>query len=395
MPLTAYAVLFMPRAMVSLRAALRQMPPEFDNIAHSLGVRPVAVLLRVTLPLIARGVGAGSALVFLAVITDVPAGEVTALIGRSGSGKSTLLRIIAGFDRPDAGTVTIADRTLTSSAGDVPPHRRRIGYGTQEGSLFPHLTVAGNISFGLPRATRRDRRIVAELLELVALDSRYAHRYPHQLSGGEQQRVALARALATRPDVVLLDEPFSALDAELRADTRRAVTTALAATRTTTVLVTHDQGEALSVAKQVAVLRDGTIVQAGPPEKIYRQPVDHAVAAFVGELTAIPALLRGETTDTALGSIALPEPAHGKGVVLVRPEQIMVTDPSPGLIQATTLSIDFRGHDGLVQLLPDAKNLEVESDSPITARIAGQLLPPPGQRVGVRLTGTALAACVQ
>ncbi|GAA0993923.1 ABC transporter ATP-binding protein [Acrocarpospora macrocephala] len=313
-----------------------------------------------------------------------PGGELTALIGRSGCGKSTLLRIIAGFDRPDAGTVTIAGSTVT----DVPSHRRRIGYVTQEGHLFPHLTVAGNVTFGLPRRVRRDDQVVAELLELVALDRRYARRYPHQLSGGEQQRVALARALATRPDVVLLDEPFSALDAELRVDTRRAVTAALAATHTTTLLVTHDLSEALSLAKQVAVLRDGMIVQAGLPEEIYRRPADRAVAAFVGELTAIPALLAGDKAVTALGTIALTESAHGTGSVLVRPEQIVVTDPRPGLPLATTLAIDFRGHDGLVRLLVD---VEIGKGLTVTARVAGQLLPTPGQRVGVRLTGIALA----
>ncbi|GAA1283532.1 Fe(3+) ions import ATP-binding protein FbpC [Planotetraspora silvatica] len=322
----------------------------------------------------------------------VPAGELTALIGRSGSGKSTLLRLIAGFDRPGTGTVTVAGRTLTAPAIDVPSHRRRIGYVTQEGSLFPHLTVAENVTFGLPRRTRHDDRVVAELLELVALDHRYARRHPHQLSGGEQQRVALARALATRPDLVLLDEPFSALDAELRADTRRAVTAALAATRTTAVLVTHDQSEALSLAEQVAVLRDGMIVQVGSPVEVYRRPVDRTVAAFVGELTAIPASLNGDTADTALGRISLPEPAHGIGAVLVRPEQIVVTDPAPGLAHATALAIDFRGHDGLVRLRVDTEYADAESGLTVTARSAGQLLPEPGQRVGVRLTGTALAS---
>ncbi|GII56606.1 Fe(3+) ions import ATP-binding protein FbpC [Planotetraspora thailandica] len=312
----------------------------------------------------------------------VPAGRLTALIGRSGSGKSTLLRLVAGFDRPDAGTVSIADRPMA----DVPPERRRIGYVTQEGSLFPHLTVAGNVTFGLPWRTRRDRRVVDEMLELVALDHRYARRYPHQLSGGEQQRVALARALATQPDLVLLDEPFSALDAELRADTRRAVTAALAATGTTTVLVTHDQAEALSLAAQVAVLRDGVIVQAGPPEEVYRRPVDPAVAAFVGELTTIPAQLTGDTAETPLGPIPLPNPAYGTGTVLVRPEQIVFTDTATARVRGKAVAIDFRGHDGLVDLLVDAETGGVR----LTARCAGQLLPAPGQRVGLHLVGTAL-----
>ncbi|WP_345483576.1 ABC transporter ATP-binding protein [Planotetraspora phitsanulokensis] len=326
----------------------------------------------------------GTAKVLDGLDLTAPAGQLTALIGRSGSGKTTLLRLIAGFDRPDAGTVMIADRPMA----DVPPERRRIGYVPQEGSLFPHLTVAGNVTFGLPRRARRDRHVVADMLELVALDHRYARRYPHQLSGGEQQRVALARALATRPDLVLLDEPFSALDAELRADTRRAVTAALAATAATTVLVTHDQAEALSLAAQVAVLRDGVIVQAGSPEAVYRRPADDVVAAFVGELTMIPAQLTGDTAETPIGPIALPHPAYGDGAVLVRPEQVMITDPENGFARAKAVTIDFRGHDGLVELLVDAERGHLT----LTARTAGQLLPAPGQRVGLHLTGTALAS---
>ncbi|MFC4591240.1 ATP-binding cassette domain-containing protein [Sphaerisporangium corydalis] len=395
MLIAVYAVLFMPRAMVSLRAALRQTPPELDDVARSLGVGPLAVTLRVTLPLIGRGAAAGAALVFLAVATELtstlllaPIGTRTlaTLIGRSGCGKSTFLRIVAGLDRPGAGTVAVAGRTLTSPEAMVAPQRRRIGYVTQEGNLFPHLTVAANVTFGLPRRLRRDERVIAELLELVALDRRYGRRYPHELSGGEQQRVALARALAPRPDLVLLDEPFSALDAELRAGTRRAVTAALAATRTTTVLVTHDQAEALSLAGQVAVLRDGVIAQAGPPVEIYRHPADRDVAAFVGELTEIPALLDGGTAETALGRVDLTRPAHGPGAVFVRPEQIVITDPTPGHARATALDVDFRGHDGLVRL-----RIDTHDGLTVTARCAGRSLPSPGQTVGLHLTGTAVA----
>lgn len=314
----------------------------------------------------------------------VPDGALTALIGRSGSGKTTLLRLVAGFDRPDAGTIHIGGRNVAG----IPPERRRIGYVTQEGNLFPHLTVAANITFGLPWRARRQRRGVAALLELVGLDGRYAARHPHELSGGEQQRVALARALAPRPDLVLLDEPFSSLDAELRQSTRQAVADALATTATTTVLVTHDQAEALSLADRVAVLRDGVIVQEGPPVEIYRHPVDLGVARFVGDVAELPAALHGEAADTVLGPVPLPEPAHGRGRVLVRPEQITLTEPERAAVTATVLHVDFRGHDGLVRVGLD----EGDDGSEITARCPGQLLPPVGRRVGLRVSGTALGA---
>jgi len=324
----------------------------------------------------------GATPVLRGVDLTVGAGALTALVGRSGCGKTTLLRIVAGFDRPDAGTVAIGGRTVAG----LPPERRRIGYVTQEGNLFPHLNVAANISFGLPWRERRDRHRVAALLELVGLDPRYARRPPHQLSGGEQQRVALARALAPGPDVVLLDEPFSALDAELRGSTRRAVSAALAATGTTTVLVTHDQAEALSLASRVAVLRDGVIVQEDTPTGLYLRPADPGVAAFVGDVVTLPAALKGDLAETALGRIPLTRPAHGDGTVLVRPEQIEITPAAAGYVDAVTGDVEFRGDDGLVRL-------RVESpDGPLqlVARCPAHRLPSPGERVGLRLTGPAI-----
>lgn len=321
-------------------------------------------------------------------------GSLTALIGRSGCGKTTLLRMIAGFDRPDAGTVSIGGRTVTAPGVAIAPERRRIGYVTQEGNLFPHLSVAGNIAFGLPWRARRARHGIAELLELVGLDESYAKRPPHELSGGEQQRVALARALAPRPDVVLLDEPFSALDAQLRMETRSAVTAALTATGTTTVLVTHDQAEALSLATRVAVMRDGTIVQNDTPAGVYRRPADRAVAAFVGEITDLPASLNADTADTALGRIALPRPASSQGLtsvggtVWLRPEQITVTDAGGGHRDATVLDISFRGDDALVRLRVDATTNQFE----VTARCPAHLLPAPGQRVGLSTSGVAIGS---
>ena len=185
-------------------------------------------------------------------------------LGASGGGKTTLLRAIAGFLRPAAGRIVINDRVLSDDTASVAPHRRPVGYVRQDGTLFPHLDVAGNITFGL-RAERRRAGVVGELLELVGLAPDLARRNPAQLSGGQQQRVAFARALARRPEVVLLDEPFSSLDAALRAETRRATATALAESGATALLVTHDQAEALSCADQIAILRDKRLVQVGTP----------------------------------------------------------------------------------------------------------------------------------
>ncbi|MBL7260221.1 ABC transporter ATP-binding protein [Paractinoplanes lichenicola] len=307
-------------------------------------------------------------------------GELTAVIGRSGSGKTTLLRLIAGFDQPDDGTITVGGRPVRG----LPAEHRRIGYVTQEGNLFPHLTVLGNVAFGLPWRRRRGRHGVRELLDLVGLDARLEHRFPHQLSGGEQQRVALARALAPQPDAVLLDEPFSALDPAIRAGTRTAVAAALAATSTTTILVTHDLSEALSLATRVALVRDGTTAQQGSPADLYLRPADAAIAAFTGEVCELPAKLLGDHAATALGSAPIPRPANGQGAVLVRPEQLVLDPAAP--THATVLGVEFRGHDGLLRLGTD--------DGEVTARCPAHLLPATGERVGVRLTGTALATVI-
>jgi iron(III) transport system ATP-binding protein len=318
----------------------------------------------------------GATTVLDGVDLTVPAGGLTAVIGRSGGGKTTMLRLIAGFDRADSGSIRIGDRP----ADGLPPERRRIGYVTQEGSLFPHLTVAGNITFGLPWRDRRRQSRVGELLELVGLDQAYGKRQPHQLSGGEQQRVALARALARRPDLVLLDEPFSALDATLRGTTRRAVRDALAATGTTTVLVTHDQDEALSIADRVALLRDGRMVQEGTPMEVYRAPVDPAVAAFLGTVCSLDATLDGDEAETVLGRLGTPRPAYGKGMVLIRPEQIV---PAADGLAATVEGVAFHGHDGVITLRA--------KDTTLVARWAGHLLPEPGDEVRIALEGSAIA----
>ena len=232
----------------------------------------------------------------------VGAGRLVAILGRSGSGKTTLLRLICGFERVDAGEIAIDGQRVSTPALRLPPEQRRIGYVAQEGALFPHLTVAANVLFGLPRAARRERHRAEALLEMVGLPAAYAARWPHELSGGEQQRVALARALAPAPRLVLLDEPFSSLDAALRVETREAVAAALRQAGATALLVTHDQAEALSLGQEVAVLRAGRVVQMATPEVLYRQPADAELARFVGEAVLLPGVADG-------GQVAL-RPRH-------------------------------------------------------------------------------------
>jgi iron(III) transport system ATP-binding protein len=313
----------------------------------------------------------------------VPAGSLTAVLGRSGCGKTTLLRLIAGFDRPDAGTITIDGHEVATAERAVPPEDRRIGYVTQDGNLFPHLTVAGNIAFGLPRRARRASPRVAELLDLVGLGHGYGGRYPHELSGGQQQRVALARALAPGPGLVLLDEPFSALDAELRESTRRAVATALAASGTTTVLVTHDQAEALSLATDVAVMREGRIVQQARPTDLYRRPVDRDVAAFVGDVVLLPAVARSGLAHCALGALGIDRSTtDGPVTVMIRPEQIAI-DGGPDAVTARVLDVEFHGHDAVLRLALAAPSAPTE----LTARCPSYALPAVGEQVGIVVRG--------
>ena len=215
---------------------------------------------------------------------EVEAGSICALLGPSGCGKTTTLRLIAGLEQPDGGEIAIGERVLCGNGTFVPPEKRRIGMVFQDYALFPHLDVAGNVGYGLGR--RPDRERVAEVLELVGL-SHEADRPVHELSGGQQQRVALARALAPTPELILLDEPFSNLDAGLRDRLRQEVRDILSRARVTALFVTHDQAEALSIAETVAVMRDGKVAQLGTPEEIYSRPGSRWVAGFLGEVEVL------------------------------------------------------------------------------------------------------------
>jgi len=320
---------------------------------------------------------------------DVPHGSFTAILGASGSGKTTLLRIAAGFERPDEGEVSLGAEMVDDSGGHfVPSERRRIGYVPQEGALFPHLSVGRNVGFGLSRGTGRAAR-VDELLELVGL-SGYRRRYPHQLSGGQQQRVALARALAIEPEVVLLDEPFSSLDAALRASVRADVLGVLRQSRTTSVLVTHDQDEALSMADQVAVLRDGVIAQLDTPARLYGHPEDAELARFLGESNVLEGEVRDGVATTRLGRLPVAgwSGPHGGGAarVMVRPEQITLGAVATDALEGTVASYEYFGHDAVVRVRPGPEGLP-----DLVVRVSGGTPLEPGHRVGLTVHGSVVA----
>ena len=269
----------------------------------------------------------------------VKRGEVFGLLGPSGCGKTTALRIIAGFERPDTGDIVLDRRVVNS----VPPEKRKVGFVFQDYALFPNRSVAGNVAFALhslPRSERRTR--TEELLEMVGL-LRERDRMPDELSGGQQQRVALARALAADPDIILMDEPFSNLDAALRDVTRRDVRSLLKRAGVSAVLVTHDQEEALSFCDTIGVMQKGAIEQIGTPEEIYMRPQTSFVAQFLGRANLLRGVGTGERADTELGSIPIVPHAEGPVLVSLRPEHLALSKNGSG--NAVIVSREFRGHD--------------------------------------------------
>ncbi|MFD3707389.1 ABC transporter ATP-binding protein [Nocardia sp. NPDC058658] len=327
---------------------------------------------------------------------DVPDGTAAAVVGASGCGKTTLLRVIAGFEGSNTGSVRLGSETVVRDGLCVPPQRRRIGYVAQDGALFPHLSVADNIAYGLHTGLRgavdrlrpaRDRARINELLDMVSLTPDYADRSPHQLSGGQQQRVALARALARKPALMLLDEPFSALDTGLRATTRQAVADTLRAAGMTSILVTHDQEEALSFAEQVAVMREGRFTQVGPPQQVYHQPADLFTARFLGDCVLLDARCEADTAKSALGPVPVqPGAPTGQVTLMIRPEQLaaqVITADQPHSGRVT--AVDFRGPD--VTLTIDL----TEGAGTVRVRRTGIAAPTTGDHVHLTVHGPAVA----
>jgi len=372
---------------------------------------------------------------------EVAEGELLAVLGPSGCGKTTLLRLIAGFEPPDAGTISLAGQDVAGPDRSVPPERRRVGIVVQDHALFPHLTVAANVGYGLrgpnaaaglrgpnavaglhgpnavagvggpnavaglrgpnavaglggPNAVaglagRRRRHDpartarIAEVLAMVGMPD-LGGRYPAELSGGQQQRVAIARALAPEPGVVLLDEPFANLDAALRARIRQEVAAILRAAGATVVLVTHDQEEALSLADRVAVLNAGRLAQVGPPDEVYRNPADPFVARFVGDADLVEGHSDGAAVDTPIGRLAVTGavPPAGPALAVVRPEAVrLAPDPSS---PARVTSATYFGHDQLVQVALDGA-------LSLRARVGNERLFAPGDRVSLGVDGGVVA----
>ena len=314
----------------------------------------------------------------------VEPGEVLALMGESGSGKTTLGRIVAGFESPRAGQVLLDGEVVAGGRRFVAPEARQVGVVPQEGALFPHLSVASNVGFGLSRGPSRAAR-VQECLDLVGLGS-FGDRRPHELSGGQQQRVALARALAPAPRLVVLDEPFSALDASLRAEVGEQVSAALASVGATALLITHDAGEAFRNADRVAVLAGGRLVQTGSPIDLYDRPRTAEVAAAAGWVLTLDGHRSGDAVETPLGTVPLTEIGFDSGAthgdLLVRPGHVVV-DPAPGGSAEVLAVRTFTEHVGVTVRLPGGTELVVPAPRRSTPGLQV------GDTVDVRLAGAA------
>jgi len=304
---------------------------------------------------------------------SVREGSRTAIVGPSGSGKTSLLRLIAGFEAPDRGSVTLDGTPLADGTTAIPAYKRGIGIVAQDGALFPHLDVAGNIGFGLPQSDPDRRQRIAELIDMVGLSASMLPRKPDQLSGGQQQRVALARALALKPRLMLLDEPFSALDTALRLSTRKAVADLLNREKITTILVTHDQEEALSFADQVAVMHAGRLLQVGTPHELYWRPRTEMIAEFLGDALLLPGRIQEGFAHCALGRMPVSDAAfQGDAQIVLRPQQISL-QPRPstpnGGVLGEIIDIDFAGSSSTLAIRL------MEGDAPVVTLRTGLCAP--------------------
>lgn len=316
------------------------------------------------------------------VTLDVAAGEMLVFMGPSGCGKTTLLRLISGVETPDGGRIELRGRAVYGPEGVVPPERRSVGLVAQDYALFPHMTVAANVAFGLTKRDRGDRASrVAEVLDLVQLDG-LARRYPHELSGGEQQRVTLARSLAPKPYLILLDEPFSNLDQALRAEVRAETRRILEASGTTAIFVTHDQEEAFSLASRVAVMLDGELRQIGSPYDVYRRPNSRSVAEFIGDANFLPGSVQNGVVECELGTLPVLADFSGPADVMVRMENLQISEQSGPLVEV--MRREFYGRDQVVHVrLPTGRVLKVRC--PVSSHV---IL---GQESRLQVRGDAVA----
>jgi iron(III) transport system ATP-binding protein len=324
----------------------------------------------------------GQTEVLRGVDLDMSEGSIVALLGASGSGKTTLLRLIAGFAEPDEGMIAIGHEVVAAPGSYVPTERRRIGYVPQEGALFPHMNVAQNICFGLRGGVRRNRARLDEALRITGL-SGLETRYPHQLSGGQQQRTALARALAPRPGLVLLDEPFNALDLDLRRAMAADVAAALRAVNATAILVTHDPFEAFASADFIAAMTSGTIAQFATPGDLYRTPISPSVARLSGPTVFLDADIAGASAQTPLGRVAVTfgdAPVAGRASVMLRPEQIEIAASG---VAGAVRRILFHGDHYLATVQVGDRSLPV--------RLSADAHPEIGSSVNVVLRGAGVA----
>lgn len=291
----------------------------------------------------------------------LPAGEFMALLGPSGCGKTTILRMIAGLEKPDQGEIYLDGHLVADENTFVPPNRRRIGMVFQDYALFPHMTVEKNIAYGLPRSSNQ-KKTVENMLKLVGLEG-LKNRYPRELSGGQQQRVALARALAPQPQTLLLDEPFSNLDTALRVQVREEVRKIIKEAGVSTILVTHDQDEAMSMADTIGIMLRGTIEQIGTPRTLYENPKSLAIANFLGETNHLPGEAQGDKVLTTLGELPLQVPIQGNVEVLLRPTDLHLSQNghgTPAVVSHTT----YYGHRQTIWVkLADDTSLKVTSEA--------------------------------
>lgn len=322
----------------------------------------------------------GSSLIRIAEL-DVVEGEVLALLGPSGCGKTTTLRMVAGLSRPESGSIAVAGRVVDGPGIHVPAERRNVGMVFQDYALFPHLTVEGNIRFGLDGRSADSAGRARDMMELTRL-THLANRRPAELSGGEQQRTALARSLAPNPHLLLLDEPFSSLDAALRKDLRREVRRILQDTGITTILVTHDQDEALSMCDRLALILEGEVQQVGTPQELYWSPRNEKVARFIGDVNLLPGMADGSlVVDSVLGRLPVQEARSGSVQIMLRPESVQVFYPEDeASVMARVLDVEYYGHDQVLNIrLQNGEKLLVRRDA-----IQPFL---PGQTVSVRPVG--------